>query len=171
MYQGNMLGIVQGGWMGCLTLGRGNFRRLFQNEWVECWIHNIAESWAATTGISREHFLLRKSWPGDFNITKLPDPWGKFSTLLHTFYDPPGSPGGQPLGWANNMCIIKFFDPGYEQSFSSGHYLVGSLSFLVPFSIKWNDMTSFGLAYEHIKLPVHVLLSFPIWYPLGHWHS
>ena len=43
-------------------------------------------------------FLLRKIWPGDFVSKHLPHPWGKLSTLLHAFYNPPGQPGGFLLG-------------------------------------------------------------------------
>ena len=34
-------------------------------------------------------------------------PWGKFSTLLNPFYNPPGWPGVLPLGQADDMCITN----------------------------------------------------------------
>ena len=45
--------------------------------------------------------------PGDFVLLTSPTPWGKFSTLLNPFYNPPGWPGVLPLGQADDMCIIN----------------------------------------------------------------
>ena len=50
-------------------------------------------------------FSLRSTWPRWLCLVNLPHPWGKFSTLLNQFYNPPGWPGVLPLGQANDMCI------------------------------------------------------------------
>ena len=50
-------------------------------------------------------FSLRSTWPRGLCLVNLPHPWGKFSTLLNQFYNPPGWPGVLPLGQANDMCI------------------------------------------------------------------
>ena len=50
-------------------------------------------------------FSLRSTWPRWLCLVNLPHPWGKFSTLLNQFYNPPGWPGVLPLGQADDMCI------------------------------------------------------------------
>ena len=50
-------------------------------------------------------FFAEKNLTRGLCLTKLPHPWGKLSTLLHAFYNPPGRPGGRPLGQADDMCI------------------------------------------------------------------
>ena len=50
-------------------------------------------------------FSLRSTWPRGLCLVNLPHPWGKFSTLLNPFYNPPGWPGVLPLGQAGDMCI------------------------------------------------------------------
>ena len=52
-------------------------------------------------------FSLRSTWPRGLCLIKFPHPWGKSSTLLHPFYNPPGWPGGLPPGQADGMCITS----------------------------------------------------------------
>ena len=56
-----------------------------------CWI--MDSNHGDITGIfSAEKNVIRTLW-----LTKLSHPWGKLSTLLHAFYNPPGGPRDQSL--------------------------------------------------------------------------
>ena len=51
-------------------------------------------------------FSLRSNWPRGLCLIKCPHSWGKSLTLLHPFYNPPGWPGGLPMGQVNDMCTM-----------------------------------------------------------------
>ena len=44
------------------------------------------------------NFSFRSTWPRGLCLVNLLHPWGKLSTLLNPFYNPPGWPGSYPWG-------------------------------------------------------------------------
>ena len=68
---------IRGDWMSSLSMGRGEFNRLFQNQWIRgggirdnCWlIHGWAWPWDIT-GL----FFAGEIWPGDFVSQNDPTP-------------------------------------------------------------------------------------------------
>ena len=53
------------------------------------------------TGLFGENYLTR-----GICLTKWPHPWGKLSTLLHAFYNPPGRPGVDPWGKPITCALV-----------------------------------------------------------------
>ena len=79
--------------------------------------------------ISGEFFLEKHLTQGTLSCLP-PHPWGKFSTLLNPFYNPPGWPGVLPLGQADDMCItICFCISNYGDS--QGSMTLAGFSLLV----------------------------------------
>ena len=57
-------------------------------------------------------FSVEENLTRGLRLTKLPHPWGKLSTLLHAFYNPPGRPVSRPLGPANDLCSYCMLHKG-----------------------------------------------------------
>ena len=94
---------IRGDRMSSLSMGRGEFNRLFQNQWIRgggirdnCW---LIHGWA-TMGYHRIIFCWGNLTWG-LCLAKWPHPWVKLSILLHAFYNLPGAgperstPGGR----------------------------------------------------------------------------
>ena len=85
-------------------------------------------------------FSLRSTWPRWLCLVNLPHPWGKFSTLLNQFYNPPGWPGVLPLGQADDMCIrdLYFAKRALRRPWRDLTYLVIFLNAFLKYSLpRW----------------------------------
>ena len=73
----------------------GKFKKLFQNQWM--WVGELFTTFLNHSrqprGISEEHFLLRKSWPGDFMLQNYFTAGVNCPLCSQAFYSPPGRPG------------------------------------------------------------------------------
>ena len=62
-----------------------------QRQMLRFLVSQLPQNYAWTTGL----------W-----LVRFPHPQGKSSSLLRPIYNPPGQPGGQPLGEAADKCIM-----------------------------------------------------------------